>query len=232
MVKTGEWIGEAWDKVVKGGNLGKFMLLALNLSVISIVIAGVMFFLEYPGVRSIADLRALPPTPFYKRLPFELLGIIVGGVIFFPMAAAVYAIILNFLRTGKVEFSHWSDISPLLGQIVLAGLVVNLFQTIGNYLCVIPGLIVMALYMFTLPVLLERRCSFWKAMEESRKKVQQSLLGFIWFNIVIGFVGVLGILVLGVGLLVSLPVGLVAEMVAYRGLWPEEPVAAEIAEQG
>jgi hypothetical protein len=221
MTHTGEWIGEAWDKVVKGGNLGKFALLALGYILISGVIQGSLFFFEYPGVRSLNDFRAISPRPFLQDLPFELLGIFIGGVIFSPLIAAIYAIILNFLRTGEMDFNHYSDISPIIGQIVFAGIVIGLFEAMLSQIWSVFGAIITIFYLFTLPLLVAQKLSFWQAMEASRKMVLKSLLGFIWFDIVVGFAVALGILVFGVGLLVSVPIGWVTLLVAYRELWPE-----------
>jgi uncharacterized membrane protein len=63
---------------------------------------------------------------------------------------------------------------------------------------------------------------FWEAMEESRKKVQKDLWGFVVFTLAILGIFILGFLVCGIGELVTTPIIFCATVAAYRELWPEQ----------
>ncbi len=105
---------------------------------------------------------------------------------------------------------------------MLVGILVCIFTILGLAFCIVPGIIVGSLYLFPLLLVIDRRMSFWDAMEESRKKVQPDLLGFIGFFLALIGINILGALVCGVGIFVSLPVTWCATVIAYRELWPEQ----------
>jgi len=141
-----------------------------------------------------------------------------------PATASVYAVILNLMKTGRVDFNHLQDGFKVFLPAMLAGLVINLFVGLGFIFCIIPGLVLAALYLFPLFLILERNMAFWDAMEESRKKVQEDLWGFVVFGLALIGVNLLGALACGVGLLVSSPIAMCATAIAYRELWPEEEI--------
>jgi len=142
---------------------------------------------------------------------------IIGG----PALAAVYGVILYLLRTGRLDFDRLQDGFQVFVPAMLVGIVAGIFTAVGFAFCIVPGIILSALYLFPLLLVLDRRMPFWEAMEESRKKVQQDLLGFLGFVLALFGINVLGALVCGVGMLVSIPVTWCATAVAYQELWPE-----------
>jgi len=99
---------------------------------------------------------------------------------------------------------------------LLVFLITAIFEVTALALCVFPILIVAALYLFPYLFLIDRRLSFWDAMESSRRLVMQDLLGHVWFVVVLAFFNLLGLLLFGVGLLVTIPVSIAAIAVAYQ----------------
>jgi uncharacterized membrane protein len=142
-------------------------------------------------------------------------------ILYGPMTAAYYAVVLHLLKTGKVDFDRIGDGFRVFLQAMVAGLVSSLFITIGVFLCIIPGLILMTLYLFPLYLVVDRKMEFWQAMEASRLKVQEDLIGFLGFALVQLGIILLGIILFGIGLLVAIPIVACATAVAYRELWPE-----------
>jgi len=147
-----------------------------------------------------------------------------------PALAAIYAVLLAHLRTGRIELKHVNDVGPVFLSAMLTGILVILFATLGFWLFIIPAIIVLALYLFPFFLILERNLSFWDAMEESRRKVQEDLLGFVGFVAALLGINLLGAICFGFGLLVSIPVTLCAVAIAYRELWPDHVEPAQ--EQG
>lgn len=142
-----------------------------------------------------------------------------------PLAAAVFAIILHLLRTDHFDFNRFNDGFNVFLPAMLAGLLIGIFAAIGFAFCIIPGIIITAMYLFPCLLIVDRKLEFWDAMEASRKLVSQDLVGFIGFWLAIVGVNLLGALACGIGLLVSVPVTWCAIVIAYRELWPEEPAA-------
>lgn len=101
----------------------------------------------------------------------------------------------------------------------LANAIIVISTILGLIILIIPGLIISALFMFTIPLIVEKKMSFWQAMEESRKVVQKDLPNFVVFLIILMGINFLGIMCLGVGLFVSTPVILASIAYAYKELY-------------
>jgi uncharacterized membrane protein len=99
---------------------------------------------------------------------------------------------------------------------LVAALLIGLFTFFGTILCIIPGLVVAAVYKFTYLFIVDKRMDFWPAMEASHAVVKNDYFGFTMFLLLIILVDLLGVLCCVVGILVAMPVGLAAITVAYK----------------
>ena len=100
----------------------------------------------------------------------------------------------------------------------MASLLIALFVSIGTLLCVIPGLVVAAMYKFTYLFIVDKRMDFWQAMQSSHAIVKRDYVGFTLFLILMFLVNLLGVLCCVVGVFVSIPVTFAAITVAYKEL--------------
>jgi len=144
-----------------------------------------------------------------------------------PARASLYGVVLARVRTGQMDFDRLRVGIDSFIQTMLAGLVIAIFTAAGLVILLLPGLLIASLYLFSILLIIDRGMSFWEAMEESRKKVQQDLIGFLGFFLALVGINLLGLACFGVGFFLTLPVALAAVSVAYRELWPEEAPAAE-----
>jgi uncharacterized membrane protein len=87
---------------------------------------------------------------------------------------------------------------------------------LGTLLCVIPGLVVAAMYKFTYLFILDKRMDFWPAMEASHAIVKQDYFGFTMFLLALVGINILGALCCIVGVFVSIPVSIAAITFAYK----------------
>jgi len=101
---------------------------------------------------------------------------------------------------------------------MLMGILVGAFEAIGFMLCILPGFIVMAWYLFAPAFVMDKRMDFWQAMEASRTLVQKYLFEFVLFILVQIIIILLGLLCCVIGVLVALPVCMAATACAYRDL--------------
>ena len=99
---------------------------------------------------------------------------------------------------------------------LVAAILIGLFTFLGTLLCIIPGLVVAAMYKFTYLFIVDKRMDFWPAMEASHAVVKNDYFGFTMFLLLAVLVNLLGALCCIVGLLVSIPVTFAAITVAYR----------------
>jgi uncharacterized membrane protein len=106
---------------------------------------------------------------------------------------------------------------------LVASLIISLFVFGGSLLCVIPGLVLAAMYKFTYLFILDKRMDFWPAMQASHAVVRNDYFGFTMFLILMALVNLLGILCCIVGILITIPVTMAAITVAYQELVGFDP---------
>jgi hypothetical protein len=138
-----------------------------------------------------------------------------------PAWASGLAVALHRVQTGRMDLNRVQDGFCVFLPAMLIGLLVSLAAAVGYVFLFVPGLLVLALYLFPLLLVVDRRMGFWDAMEESRKRVQHDIVGFLGFVLALIGINILGAACLGVGLFVSLPVSWCAIALAYRELWAE-----------
>jgi hypothetical protein len=98
----------------------------------------------------------------------------------------------------------------------VASLIISVFVLAGTLFCIIPGLVVAAMYKFTYLFIVDKRMDFWPAMQASHAVVKNDYFGFTMFLLLMALVNLVGFLCCIVGLLVSIPVTLAAVTVAYQ----------------
>ncbi|MGD0871093.1 MAG: zinc-ribbon domain-containing protein [Bryobacteraceae bacterium] len=106
---------------------------------------------------------------------------------------------------------------------LVASLLIGIFTFAGTLLCIIPGLVVAAMYKFTYLFIVDKRMDFWPAMQASHAVVKNDYFGFTMFLLLAFLVNVLGFILCIVGLLVTIPVTFAAITIAYKELVGFEP---------
>jgi len=104
-------------------------------------------------------------------------------------------------------------------HLFLAGFVTSLLTWLGFLCLLLPGVYLLAAWMFTLPLVMDKRLDFWSAMELSRKVVTKHWFKFLGFGIVLMLLEFAGMLALVVGVFVMSPLVLAALMYAYEDIF-------------
>jgi hypothetical protein len=110
-------------------------------------------------------------TPFIGGIAHWLLyGVLYGGL---------YLIFLNRIRGRPASIGEvFAGFSFGFAQLMLAGFLCKLLATIGLCCClVLPGLYLVIAWVFSVPLVADKRLEFWSAMELSRKVVTR-----VWFE--------------------------------------------------
>ncbi len=115
----------------------------------------------------------------------------IGLIQFIPIVSLIYRILwgamfggfyLVYLKRIRGEAAQFGDtflgFSSLFGQLVLAGFISSLLAGIGWLFCLIPGIYLMVAWVFSVPLVADKRLEFWPAMELSRKVVNR-----VWFEL-------------------------------------------------
>ena len=101
-------------------------------------------------------------------------------------------------------FSIW-----LIGQILVA---------LGLFAFLIPGIYLAVGYSFAVLMSLFGGFDFWTALEESRKLITIRWWKFFVFTLILIIINLLGILTLGLGLLVTIPITFYATYILFEDL--------------
>ena len=147
---------------------------------------------------------------------FSSLGSILFSAVSAPLYAGYSIVVFKLLSGQEIEFSDFFRGFNYFLPLFLAGLAIGLLVTVGLVLLILPGIYLAVGYSFALFLVVDCRMDFWQAMETSRKIVAKRWFLILWAGVVLACVNLLGLLALGVGLLVSVPVSACAAAVAYR----------------
>ncbi|MEM7397638.1 MAG: YciC family protein [Pseudomonadota bacterium] len=145
--------------------------------------------------------------------------ILIGAVAFFLKAHD---------DLGGVDYSafwHPKDYWKFFATALLTSLSVSL----GFVLLIIPGLIALVLFMFSNFLVVDRGMGPLQALKRSVEMTKGNRLPLFWFFLLTILILIVGVLALGVGLLVALPIVGLATAHAYRLLsgTPDRIEAAE-----
>jgi hypothetical protein len=144
-----------------------------------------------------------------------------------PLRIGFFYILFRKMRGEHVEIGQISKGFEFFMAALLSSIVTTLFVGLGLIFCILPGIILMALYMFTAPFILEQNLDFWQAMEASRKLVNEHLFELVLFVIIQGIILFIGLLLCVIGLFIAIPLCLAATAAAYRDLVGlQKPVTA------
>lgn len=174
-------------------------------------------FVQDPGTHVLIAL--LPAVVLYVGFPLFL---VVGG----PMAAGFALAGLRKFREGQVELKDFLDGFRHFLPAMLAFLLIFVFMVMGLIFLIVPGLVILAMYQLTFHFMVDQQQDFWQAMQSSRSLISRDYFGFTLFGIVLGLLNGLGMLFLGVGILVSLPVTWLAMTAAYLDFSGAAPTAS------
>jgi uncharacterized membrane protein len=139
------------------------------------------------------------------------------------LIAGFHVFTMKKLMGRKAEFGDLFKGFNFFVPTLVASLLIGIFTLAGTLLCIIPGLVVAAMYKFTYLFIVDKRMDFWPAMQASHAVVKNDYFGFTMFLILAFLVNVLGFICCLVGLLVTIPLTFAAITIAYKELVGFEP---------
>lgn len=141
--------------------------------------------------------------------------------------ATIFLIIIRigynkiFLRINDGEKPNFSEIFkeyPLFWKYLGVSILMPLVVLLGLILLIVPGIIWAVRFSFAPLIIVDTKIGPIASMKESWAITAGNFWHLLGFWIVIGLFNLLGMIVLGVGLLVSIPVSTFASIYVYREL--------------
>ena len=160
-----------------------------------------------------------PPGPGGFRLFLPATGVI---------QFAVYTVVTGFLLGGLIRMAsnQLRGSAPRIGDLLsvtdvwfdllLVGLLSGGAIGLGMGFCVIPGFIIFGLLMLAIPLVVERRLPATAAMMQSWQALKSQWLAATILHVVLVMLSVSGMLLCGIGVLVTGPLYSIAIAILFR----------------
>ena len=134
--------------------------------------------------------------------------------------AGLFKYYLKLIRGESASVGDaFSGFGPQTGQLILLSLVQMTLVMVGCVCCLIPGIYLSVAWYFALPLVIDRGLGFWDAMQLSRRLVNKHWFIVFAAMLVFGLLSMLGIIACGIGILATLPIGMIALMYAYETIF-------------
>ncbi|MCU1715711.1 DUF975 family protein [Pseudomonas sp. 5P_3.1_Bac2] len=208
-------ISEAWQLVKgsKGILFAGFVVFYLIIIAISIALT-----LAFGGVSVLSGSAEL-------GIVGELLTNLLVSALTYPFLAGIMMVGIRRAAGQPIAFNqlfqHFDKLLPL----VITGVLSTLLISIGFMLFVLPGLYLSIAYMLAMPLVVERGLSPWQALETSRKAISQHWFKVLALLVVLTIIVLISAIPLGIGLIWSLPLLIIASGVLYRTIFGVLPAA-------
>lgn len=155
-------------------------------------------------------------------------GVLMIGALMTVVPVIISAVMQAGILRGALQITYGREFTvgttfsfDNVGRVIGAAIIISIMTTIGYFLCWIPGLIVWFFTQFTMFFIVDKDMSIAEALKASASFVNKNLgtlIGFFLCSLIAYFVGAL---LCGVGLLLAIPVVIIAQTYAYRVLQGE-----------
>jgi hypothetical protein len=172
--------------------------------------------------------KKLPGLLVLYTLIFLIISAILGSIPIFgglfgaaigPILGAGYFVVFRKMETNeKIEIGDFFKSFDDFVQLVILGVVTSVITVIAFILLVLPGIWFTVAAMFSTLLVVLLRLEFWDAITYSVKIVNKKWFHFFAMLLLIGFLNLAGIIALGVGILVTIPMSFGVLYACYRDI--------------
>jgi uncharacterized membrane protein len=148
-----------------------------------------------------------------------IFGSVVSMVISPALMMGNFIVAARILHRQTPRFGDFFSGFYYFGHLLLVSLVGSLLIGIGLLFLIIPGIYLTVGYLFASCLVVDRRLDFWSALELSRRTVTPLWFSFFAFLLLLLLINLAGALLLGLGLLASVPISFCALTVAFQDLF-------------
>jgi len=210
--KFGAVLSEAWKKV--SGSKGTFFFAFLLYVVVMIVVSLPMELIQQSMI--------VPAAEPSMIIIFVVVQQLVINLIVLPLAMGLFLLGLRRSVDAPVEstsiFKHYKKAFSLFFTMLLMYLMI----LIGFVLLIIPGIYLMIAYFMAMPLVVEKGLSPWQALEVSRKTITHRWFSVFFFSIVMTLILIISMIPLGIGVIWTAPMMMIAYGIMYRNMFGVE----------
>ncbi|MBD1917948.1 MULTISPECIES: hypothetical protein [Cyanophyceae] len=134
------------------------------------------------------------------------------------LTAGYYFVAFQIARNRDAVFNDFFRGFNKFLPIFLVTLVSTVLIVIGSVLLILPGVYLAVAYLFAQPLVIDKNADFWQAMETSRKLITKKWFSFFGLLLLIFLLNIGGVILLGFGLLVTIPLSICIIAAAYEDI--------------
>lgn len=136
-----------------------------------------------------------------------------------PALMIGFVVVAGRIERGETYgFNNFFDGFQKVVPLFLGQLVSGILAAIGMIFLFVPGIYLAVAYAFVSLVIWFTNEDFWNSMEISRKIISKEWFSFFGFFLLIIVFNIAGLLALGIGLFVTVPVSYIALYLAYKDI--------------
>lgn len=209
-------------------NAGTWIAAVVIVFAIGVVISGISTKLATPAmpvpVPSTPGMPPVMPRPSIN-VPLLLVTSLISMIINSLLGAGLFRMATKQVRGQAIAIGDLFDFGDVAVQAIIAGILVSIMLYIGTILCIIPGLVLGGLLMFTFPLIVDKKMTAMEAISASMSALKGQWLMATIFAIVVGIIYVIGVFLCLVGILATAPIALLSIAVLYRNFFigPSSP---------
>lgn len=141
-----------------------------------------------------------------------------GIVLQLIVSLGLIKVLLAIYNGAKPKYGMLFDEANKIGRYFVASILYGLIVVGGLILFIVPGIIWSIKYKFYPYFIVEKNAGIWESMLLSGKATDGNKWTLLGLGIVLGLINLGGALLLGLGLLVTVPVTMLAGVYAYKVL--------------
>lgn len=188
-----------------------------DFDIINVLERGFGLFLKQP-ILSIAYTLLILSVQFLFALYLREATLLYSVFLAPPLFSGFYFVANKISQGENVVYPDFFKGFSVGRVVVLIWLVGQILTALGVFLLVIPGIYLAVAYSFSVLMAIFGGFDFWTALEESRKLITVKWWKFFLFSLAILTMNLLGFLIIGLGLLVTIPVTFYATYVLFEDL--------------
>ena len=222
-VRFGEWISEAWNMLTAKWQTW------LAITIIYMIPIGVIYVMMINF-----SLNTLPPftdlNDLFQIMNDHTLHLFVLQLIMIFLITFVKAFFLGGIFKTAFKQLNGEEITPsdifngteFYLNVLVASLIISLFEFFGSFLYYIPALITNGLFFLTIPLIVRKDLPPLEALKESINVTKNNWIMFSLFAFFVELLAALGIFACCVGIIFTLPLLFLTAAVAYRDCYEPE----------
>lgn len=134
------------------------------------------------------------------------------------LSLGLFRITLSIVAGQSPRIEQLYQDYRLVGRYIVSSMVYGLAVTVGLVLLIIPGIIIMLRYQMYAYALVDKQLGPLAALKFSATITRGNLWRLVGLYLVLYLINIAGLLVFGVGLLITIPLTMVAQAAVYRQL--------------